>query len=704
MARTAAASAARKSTGSTSTPTRGGKRPSTGGKGPRRSSGAAGAQQSPRKKKRYKPGTVALREIRQYQKSTDLLMAKLPFSRLVREVCLNVAPPGSEVTRFQSQAIQALQEAAEAFLVHLFEDSNLSYHLGKGTSGTVSEHSMLPYINYPFEYVAGKLGASTDEFKLICSFLISYPLAAVLKRLPDDQPHIRNVFNISVALFYLVGLFDLWGGLVVVLFDAIGTYLIAAYVEGPYMPWLGFVFLMGHMSVSHIYRMIADTPSSVDITGAQMVMVMKLSAFCWNVWDGKQKDSDLNDVQKERAIKKLPDPLTYAGFVAFFPSLMAGPAFDYVDYERWVTTAMFDLPPGTDPAKAPPTRKKRKIPRSATPAMFKLVTGVVWIVVFLQFWGSFGPEVLLDDHFKDRNFFMRVLFMYMMNLVQRMKYYGVWTLTEGSCILAGIGFKGIDPKTGKADWGRLTNIKPLGVELAQNTHAYLGNWNINTNHWLRNYIYLRVTPKGKKPGFRASMATFVTSAFWHGFAPGYYLTFVLASFVQNVAKNARRLLRPFFLSPDGIKPTKYKPYYDCFTWVVTQLAFSFVTTPFILLSIHDSLLVWGRVYFYCIIGVALCSGFLVTPGKTWLARKVKARSTRPELKKTDSMESLQGATLGVPSEPGKEFDEMVDEIVEEVKKRKGSQSLPDGAELRKRVAAALEKKTEDVKEGVKKEL
>lgn len=102
-----------------------GGRLSTGGKGPRRISAAANATQSEQKKRRYKPGTLALKEIRRYQKSTDLLVAKLPFSRLVREVCLNVAPPGSEVTRWQSQAIQALQEAAEAFLVHLFEDSNL---------------------------------------------------------------------------------------------------------------------------------------------------------------------------------------------------------------------------------------------------------------------------------------------------------------------------------------------------------------------------------------------------------------------------------------------------------------------------------------------------------------------------------------------------------------------------------------------------
>ncbi|RDW70216.1 putative histone 3 [Coleophoma crateriformis] len=77
-----------------------------------------------RKKKRYRPGTVALKEIRAYQRSTDLLLLKLPFSRLVREIALTLRPSG-EGMRWQSQAIQALQEAAEAFLVHLFEDTNL---------------------------------------------------------------------------------------------------------------------------------------------------------------------------------------------------------------------------------------------------------------------------------------------------------------------------------------------------------------------------------------------------------------------------------------------------------------------------------------------------------------------------------------------------------------------------------------------------
>ncbi|KAK5999775.1 hypothetical protein QM012_005181 [Aureobasidium pullulans] len=90
-------------------------------KAPRRSSTAGAVKQS----RRYKPGTVALREIRKYQRSTDLLILKLPFARLVREVCISMAPAGSGIYRWQSQAIMALQEAAEAFLVHLFEDTNL---------------------------------------------------------------------------------------------------------------------------------------------------------------------------------------------------------------------------------------------------------------------------------------------------------------------------------------------------------------------------------------------------------------------------------------------------------------------------------------------------------------------------------------------------------------------------------------------------
>ena len=81
-----------------------------------------------KKRYRYRPGTVALKQIRQYQKSTDLLIRKLPFQRLVREIACDsevIKSPLCGKVRFQSAAIMALQEAAEAYLVGLFEDTNL---------------------------------------------------------------------------------------------------------------------------------------------------------------------------------------------------------------------------------------------------------------------------------------------------------------------------------------------------------------------------------------------------------------------------------------------------------------------------------------------------------------------------------------------------------------------------------------------------
>ena len=103
-------------------------RKSTGGKAPRKQLATKAARKSApatggvKKPHRYRPGTVALREIRRYQKSTELLIRKLPFQRLVREIAQDFKTD----LRFQSSAIGALQEASEAYLVGLFEDTNLA--------------------------------------------------------------------------------------------------------------------------------------------------------------------------------------------------------------------------------------------------------------------------------------------------------------------------------------------------------------------------------------------------------------------------------------------------------------------------------------------------------------------------------------------------------------------------------------------------
>ncbi|ELV13481.1 Histone H3.1 [Tupaia chinensis] len=99
-------------------------RKSTGGKAPRKQLATKAARKSApatggvKKPHRYRPGPVALRR---YQKSTELLIRKLPFQRLVREIAQDFKTD----LRFQSSAVMALQEACEAYLVGLFEDTNL---------------------------------------------------------------------------------------------------------------------------------------------------------------------------------------------------------------------------------------------------------------------------------------------------------------------------------------------------------------------------------------------------------------------------------------------------------------------------------------------------------------------------------------------------------------------------------------------------
>ncbi|KAH8233823.1 hypothetical protein KR038_000749 [Drosophila bunnanda] len=102
-------------------------RKSTGGKvarkpettrAPKKTASDGGGLKKPH---RYRPGTVALREIRRYQKSTELLIRRLPFQRLVRSIAAELTPD----LRFQTAALECLQEASEAYLVGLFEDTNL---------------------------------------------------------------------------------------------------------------------------------------------------------------------------------------------------------------------------------------------------------------------------------------------------------------------------------------------------------------------------------------------------------------------------------------------------------------------------------------------------------------------------------------------------------------------------------------------------
>lgn len=432
---------------------------------------------------------------------------------------------------------------------------------------------------------------------LTCAFL-SFPFSIIFKRLPDKKYTLKHSYIVGVAAFYVFVILSLGSGFFTLLFSSLGTYAITRYVKTSSMPWINFLFLMGHLATSHLKAQFFNSydATKIDITGAQMVMVMKLSAFGWSVYDAKQPAESLTEYTKYRAIKRHPNILEYFGYVFFYPSLLTGPAFDFVDYDKFIHSHLFDdVPEDRRPGRKTP----RRIPRSGRQALWKVLQGLFWAGLFIEMPKYFNLKYVLGGAFYvEHGFIYRIFYLWILGIVHRLKYYTIWLIAEGSCILCGIGYNGYDPVTKKFKWNRVQNIDPWVFETGQNCHVCLEAWNMNTNKWLKHFVYLRIAKKGRRPGFKSTLFTFATSAFWHGTRPGYYLTFVLGAFLQTAGKLYRRNLRPIFLEKDGKTPKSTKPIYDFVCYIVTQLAFGFVCQPFVILDFKASLYCWATVYFY----------------------------------------------------------------------------------------------------------
>lgn len=192
-------------------------------------------------------------------------------------------------------------------------------------------------------------------------------------------------------------------------------------------------------------------------------------------------------------------------------------------------------------------------------------------------------------------------------------------------------------KDGNSIWDGIANVNIPWIEMAPNIKVFLDSWNIRTNIWLRECVYKRVTPKGRKPGFKSTILTFTTSAVWHGTYSGYYLTFLLGGFLQTAARLARSNLRPLFLSPIEILPPKLpdaladvlkkynltiptpprtilKQAYDAAGTVVTLMLINFAAAPFILWYWNTSLEAWRRMNWYGLWIVGLTFAFFYGGG------------------------------------------------------------------------------------------
>jgi lysophospholipid acyltransferase len=563
---------------------------------------------------------------------------------------------------------------------------------------------------------SGATGVDEATLKMAICLFASFPLNAILKRFPDKSVFLKNVYIVTISMTYLFVICDLYSGFRTLFISTSFTYLITRYLKSDLMPILNFIFVMGHLALNHLsLQFFQDYESTkIDITGAQMVLVMKLSGFGWNVHDGRQPESELSADQKNRAVKEHPSFLNFMSYAFFYPCLLTGPSCEFNDYQQWLNSEMFsDLPESKRPGK----NRKRAIPKSGRVAFYRVCQAIGWLLIWQKSADWVQMSYLFDPNFLLHNIFYKLWYLYALGFTYRLKYYAAWTISEASCIVCGLGYNGYDKETKTILWNRVQNIDIWGVESAQNIHIVLSAWNQNTNKWLKNYVYLRTVKKGKKPGFRSTLATFLTSAFWHGTRPGYYLSFATGALAQSCNRMYRRHIRPIFLEADEITPIPSKLFYDVICYVVTQVSLAYLVQPFMILDLKQSLYIWGSTYYCVHIGMAITIFAFSGPFKNqvksffqqYMPKQTKGSVTDiiKEKKETDQSEEMH---LGIP-EANFEDPDMIKKIsgeLEDIKNdlqkwqdEKGPEH--EGENLRKAVEN-LTTDLEELKEAAKHEL
>eukprot|EP00128_Syssomonas_multiformis_P000227 Colp12_sorted_trinity150504_noHs@30298 len=433
-----------------------------------------------------------------------------------------------------------------------------------------------------FESLSAQVGFPVDQLKLVTCMTLAYPLGCYQYSCNKSVPFKHAL---SAAIGFIFGWLCFKTAFLHFVAIAIVCYLMVRFFDSKTAIFSVFVYSMTHLSACHIYRQYVDYGGwELDVTGPLMILVIKVTSFAFNIYDGKRM-SECIDEHKRYALTRMPSFLEYLGYTFFYGGILAGPPFECKDYLECIDGTAFKKSDGT--ISKPPL--KDVVAAALGKGLFALLNMLG--AVLSQ---GYGPGFLETEEYYQSSFLYRVLIMNVVTTLLRCKYYFAWLYAEGSCICAGIGFNGWD-SSGRARFDRVTNCQIINLETAQSIKGITDNWNTGTGLWLRRYVYLRLTPPGMRPTFFANLITYAVSAFWHGFYPGYYMMFITAALMGSTAKDLRFHLRPYFA---GGKLSAFKWLYDILSWVLTMNATNYVCIIFAMLDFHRGLRLWTSLYFY----------------------------------------------------------------------------------------------------------
>lgn len=392
--------------------------------------------------------------------------------------------------------------------------------------------------------IARTIGVPADQLVALAAMLAGYPLSVTFNFLFDKSTRTaanaakKHVFSLIATSMIMFSFFDLYGWLNLVGI-AVASWVLSVVLPRKRVGPATMAMVLLHLAANHLAKQLRTTLGTVkafDYTAALMVMAIKLTSYGFSVGDAAVPEEKLTEMQKARVIRKLPGLLEFIGFAFFWGGFLAGPAFDYSLYVKWADGTLFDemaasssssivgengasgggkpnengASAGVSSGKAANGDSKtsslsRPLGRPSTmkPTLQLLSTGLLFAGLYALF-GKYGyPSVLLPAY-ASLSLPRRLLALNIAGLASRTKFYAAWKVAEGACAAVGLGSD-----------GRIANVRPLKIELAQSIKEYADNWNINTQSWLRFCVHERCRGWGFAGGLEI-WVVFLTSSFWHG--------------------------------------------------------------------------------------------------------------------------------------------------------------------------------------------
>uniref|UniRef100_A0AC35TN23 Membrane-bound O-acyltransferase domain-containing protein 2 n=1 Tax=Rhabditophanes sp. KR3021 TaxID=114890 RepID=A0AC35TN23_9BILA len=342
---------------------------------------------------------------------------------------------------------------------------------------------------------------------------------------------------------------------------------------------------MGYLFFLHWYKFYVLTSYSIDVTGTMMVIVQKCTTLAFSLHDGRvKKPEQLNEIQKKEAIKTPPPLMLYLSYMFMYQTVMTGPLCFYTDYKKFIEGDHLKINNG-------------KIPTPHKSALSKLFMTIIFMTIILTM-GQITPESIASSEYMAMPFLKWAAYWFIAIFVCRVQYYYVWVTADAVANVSGFGFNGYE-ENGNEKWDLITNVHPIKVEMAQSFKETLDNWNCTTMYWLRRVAYDRV-PKNMR-----TVSTYLLSALWHGFFPGYYITFTGGALLTLAFRTTRRCLRWRFV---GSKVQKQV--YDVVSFASTKVCLAYITMPFVTMHLNPGWFLYKQVYF-CVHIAALAAIFIL---------------------------------------------------------------------------------------------